>query len=289
MCDKCDSVTTHAKDGRCQPCRMAKHVAAGRTGVRYCTVCEIDTDHSKAGLCKKCIRAKSLCECGKILKQCKDHFPDDKKLKSKHWCVVCLDKLLSPPRIRDGIRACAECDSTVPKRIEIILRPKFEKLIGPAHMFDKMIGGEGCGADKTWTRPDMLWLTCDDDFANMRIVVIECDEQSHADEDASCHAARMSKQHEALQSAARQEYGAADVPVVFLRYNPDSYDLGRVSGEDRISAVSAEARRILFEGGWVDFAPHCPHVAYFYYHSKGRKHIDHMLAHPDSAIVYKQV
>jgi hypothetical protein len=203
MCGGCGVETNHYKSGECVPCQKAMKAAVDRRGIRHCETCGVETERTKCGQCKPCHAASMLCPCGKQRYYCKDHCTDEEKRLSKQWCIVCLDKRLSPQRIRDSMRTCAECDPTVPQRIELVLRPKFEALLGPAHLFDKQIGGKGCGADKTWTRPDMLWLTCDDDFANMRIVVIECDENSHCDEEASCHAARMSKQHEALQVGRR--------------------------------------------------------------------------------------
>jgi len=78
--------------------------------------------------------------------------------------------------------------------------------------------------------------------------------------------------------------------VLFLRYNPDAYDgETRVSGERRIETVAAEARRFLFDGGWRDFSPLCPNVAYYYYHSRGRKHIEYMRARGDAVNVYAVV
>lgn len=203
FCDKCEATTHHYATGGCSDCFRRYDSQRDFSGMAPCDVCKTDTDHNKRGKCKPCERNEQLCVHGIRTHSCHHCLTPEQLLRSGRWCVNCLSKWLSPARRNAGMQMCAECDPNVPERIELVLRPKFEELIGPAHLFDQKIGGKGCGSDDKWTKPDMLWLTCDDDFANMRIVVIECDEDSHVYRESSCEAARMSKQHEALQVGRR--------------------------------------------------------------------------------------
>ena len=126
----------------------------------------------------------------------------------------------------------------------------------------------------------MAWLSKDDDCC--RILVIEIDEHSHDDRDSSCEARRLSEQFIALQTAVGV---GATVPILFLRYNPDAYDGGRVSGEDRLAQVAAVGRRFLYEGGWREINVLLPAVKFMFYHSSAQKHIDYLRERPDAVAV----
>lgn len=61
---------------------------------------------------------------------------------------------------------------------------------------------------------------------------------------------------------------------MLLRFNPDAYDGRRTIVEQRIQMLAADINRV-------------PHVGFYYYHSKARKHVDAALAANDSIIVFK--
>lgn len=284
-CDKCGYETerglTRLRD--CLECR--RHI--DKSGFFMCLKCNIETKHDKRAGCSVCIKNnRTMCLHGRRRDQCYYCHTVEEIQRLRTFCRVCCAKRMSNQRRRAGVTMCAECDPSSPTRIELILRPKFVEILGPYNIADEFLGtGGGCGNEKSTNKPDLLWLTCDDGFENIRALVIEVDEDSHSDRDVTCEAKRISQQFVYIQSAASQQYGSADVRVLFLRYNPDAYDGPRTSGEDRIKNVAAVGDAFLHGDTWRVISPLAPHLMYFYYHSRGQKHIDHMRNNPDACVV----
>lgn len=245
-------------------------------------ICEHGKNRSH---CREC-GGSSFCEHGKNRHHCKECVPEDKKRSSSEWCVVCTDKRLSPQRILAGMQMCAECDPTIPDRIEILLRPQIKAAmegLEPTMMDDAHLGGNGC--DAKLRRPDWLWERYDEGGANHRIVSLEIDEHSHEHRDPSCDAAKVCDEMVALKTLRGEE-----TRFIVVRFNPHEYDgVVYVSLDDRIKVVGALCLRLL-DSQWKECSSLAPTVFYCYYHSKGMKHIEYMQARPDAAtvVVYKQ-
>jgi hypothetical protein len=249
------------------------------------------THKKPRALCKEeeCHGGTSLCE---KHKRTRTHCPEcttmQERLNTVRFCVVCADKRVSLNRRRDGLRTCAECDPTVPRRTELVIRPLLVERVGRATTIadDAWLGGAGC--DVTKRRPDLLFLSASEypKMISKQLVLvdgcavfIEIDEDSHEHRLSACEAAKLCDEMTAIQKLCGDQ-----TRCIFLRLNPDAYDKERVSLEDRIAFVGDVAHNLL-EGGWRDpvFAnPAVPHVSFFFYHSKGQHHIDHIRANPDA-------
>jgi len=110
--------------------------------------------------------------------------------------------------------------------------------------------------------PDLTWQLPD------RWVVVEIDEDSHTDRASSCELRRISD----LTEAVHRTMGEI-VPVLIVRFNPDAWDGGRASLEERTEALARCVHRLLTEE-LGEYTQPIPYVWYMYYHSKGQSHID---------------
>ena len=185
---------------------------------------------------------------------------------------------MSGPRRRAGIQMCAECDASVPQRIEHVIRPKLLGAVGyaPFAIDDVHFGGRGCiGSEESKTaRPDIGW-------AESKLVVFgEIDEDGgHPHNPPECELGRMWT----VTSSVKQLLGE-DTLVYFVRMNPDSCDAGRFPLSVRIAEMGNIIKRTL-EMNDVDRSAlnvHIPHVTYMYYHSRALHQIDAALAKPDA-------
>jgi hypothetical protein len=162
--------------------------------------------------------------------------------------------------MRCGIVMCAECDPCVPQRIEKIVVPLLISQTHPPSALDDVhFGGIGC--DAAPRRPDTLWLGQD------RVVSLEIDERSHEDRITSCELAKMHDQFVAWQALV------GCVPVFYVRFNPDAFDGGIVSLEERIRVAARRVNELLTMDV-AAFTTLVPHVEFLYYHSNAKPHID---------------
>ena len=166
---------------------------------------------------------------------------------------------------------CAGCDPRVPQRTEKIVVPLLLAQVDhPASaQDDTMYGGYGCDAARR--RPDVLWLGID------RVVSLEVDEHSHQERSTSCELGKMHDQFVAWQTLM------GCVPVFYVRFNPDEFDGGHISLDDRVRAVARRVNELLTMDV-SGFTQLIPHVEFFYYHSKSRHHMDGVRGAPDSFV-----
>ena len=210
-------------------------------------------------------------------------------LASNTFCHGCTSKILSKQRQRAGLHLCAECDPRVPNRIEVVLRPLIAAAVGfPASiMDDAMLGGASTGCDAGARRPDWGW------FARDRAIFLEVDEGGgHPDRLAECEMAKMWDQTHAVRKLL-----GAEVPVFFVRFNPDAWDGGRAGIDERVDAVAQVVRALLgadasasspaLRGAWGAPEEACllPQVKYMFYHSACEFQITATRAKPDSFFV----
>ena len=281
-------------------------------GGSLCTKHKIERSRCKD---PECNGGGAFCDHDIFYHDCKQCVPIEKRLKSGKFCVMCTDKRLSLQRRRAGIKMCATCDPNVPDRIEHIVKPLFVDAIGmePTIADDATLGGKGCG-DITLHRPDMLFVRANEqpacfsttttttttsssasgsvairsigaaplELVGGRIVCLEIDENGgHPDYEPSCDAGKISNQVMALHKLC-----GASTRIFFIRFNPDEFDGGRVSLDERIAHVGAHCKWLL-EDGWRQFEPEAPHVAFYYYHSKCAKHIDYIRANPNAFHMFR--
>ena len=187
------------------------------------------------------------------------------------FCHGCCDTRLSPLRKRNKITVCAKCDPRVPQRIEKIVVPLLLAQIDHpvSAQDDTTYGGNGCDAVKR--RPDLLWLGLD------RVVSLEVDEHSHKDRSTSCELGKMHDQFVAWQTLI------GCVPVFYVRFNPDEFDGGRISLDDRVCAVARRVNELLTMDV-SECSSLVPHVEFHYYHSSAQHHMDGVRGAPDSFI-----
>ena len=113
-------------------------------------------------------------------------------------------------------------------------------------------------------RPDLVWIV-----PGKVAVVVEIDEDSHFGRDTSCELRKISEQSEAIQMME----GCECIPVYTIRVNPDAYDGGNVSREDRAERV-AEILSDIIHGDHEYEQNGFMKVIFCYYHSKSQHHID---------------
>jgi len=112
-------------------------------------------------------------------------------------------------------------------------------------------------------RPDLLWI-----YPGKVAVVVEIDEDSHSNRESSCELRKISEQNEAIQLIE----GCEGIPVYTIRVNPDSYDGGRVSMQERAERVAEILRDLIFER---EHDQNCfMGVIFCFYHSKSQHHIN---------------
>ena len=74
--------------------------------------------------------------------------------------------------------------------------------------------------------------------------------------------------------------GEEEIPIWFLRFNPDEYDKGKISLDERIEVLSKRINELL-ELDVTGICPLRPIVEYYYYHTKGEHHIKAVIDNPD--------
>jgi len=230
-----------------------------RTQCKECGGSGICEHGRRRSRCKDC-GGSEVCEHGRQRRSCTE-CPH--KTIPSSICKVCLTTLLSPKRIKKGI--CAGCDSEVPERTEKTFGNAIIEAFGypPNARDETMASGSSCRGISN-RRPDLLWI-----YPGKVAVVVEIDEDSHFDRESSCELTKLSEQNESIQLSE----GCECIPVYTIRVNPDAYDGGRVSKEERAEKVAEILEDILHgdheyeQNGYMK-------VIFCYYHSKSRKHVD---------------
>ena len=209
---------------------------------------------------------------------------------SKRWCSICCNKMIGGNRLRAGIRICAECDATVPDRIEVQLRPKLVELVGfePSALDDTLFGTDPkmCDVVKR-RRPDFLWQY-------KRVVIcVECDEKGgHSDLNYTpeCDGGWMTDMTVALTELHQRQFGKAPY-IFFLRFNPDERHRKqtRVDLDQRLKVVADRVNEIRALKDFKGLRRGVPMVEYYYYHSKCTQMISYTRDRPDAFRVLKVV
>ena len=185
----------------------------------------------------------------------------------KGMCTCC--RVVQVCRAQREIGICAGCSramNEIPQRIEKIFGDMIIDFIGhPPNLTDKTVAtGESCreeGLDNR--RPDLVYVNHETGSA----VVIEIDEDSHANRDVSCELRKVSEQTLAIQKLD----GLENCSVFTIRVNPDKYDGGSIERRDRARAVSKFTKESLNTKS--DRVGH-HEIRFMYYHSKAIKYIN---------------
>jgi len=177
--------------------------------------------------------------------------------------------MLSHQRIRAGIRVCAECDPTVPPRLEKIVVPMFIERIGfpPSTMDDILIGGKQC--DTNIRRPDTCWIS------HNRIVFLEIDEHGHCDREPSCEVAKVIDQTLSVQKIYN------DATVAHFRFNPSEFDRC-MNLESRVARCALDIQIFLNSAG--EWSSSNPYLFYYFYPQKAHHQIEYVLQEAADAI-----
>ncbi len=265
-CIKCDGsqICEHKKRrSDCSDCggsQICEHKKR-RSDCADCGGSQICEHKRLRSQCIDCGGSK-ICEHKRLRWQCKECLNSDAMIHSGKWCIACLSTRLSPARIRAGVKICAQCDPTVPDRIEKVALPMFVAAIGfpPSAADDTIIGGTACDTDRR--RPDTCWIT------PKRIAILETDESGHVDRLPSCEIAKVIDQTISVQQA----YPGAI--VAHFRFNPLEFDNRRVSLDDRVARVANDVRLFLNAQDAYPWRAEVPYVLYYYYPQKAYFHID---------------
>lgn len=255
---------------------QCKFTTCGGTGTAFCACGE------RKEMCsgKDCgATGNALCPCGHKKYTCKNCLSLEQLMAHPKFCIVCLEKQLSWPRQRAKVRTCSTCDPVGKIRTEIVIRPMIKAALGGLEatiLDDSILGGSQC--DTTRRRPDALYERCDENGVNWRTAMIETDEHSHIDRQASCEGSKV-----ADTAISYQAIRGVTSKVRFFRLNPDEYE-GNVSLENRIAKLCSDVLDYL-DGGWKNQNSIAPHVSYYYYSQKGQYHIEYMSKQTESVTI----
>jgi len=258
---KHDRRKSHCKD--CEGSNICKH-GRQKNVCKECGGSSICKHGRQKNVCKECGGSK-ICEHDKNKFSCSECLSFQTIVSSKKWCKICFKKQLSHARIRSGIVTCAECDPTVPDRIEHIIGDKIIDIIGypPFAADDTLFGGSLCGEkDEKQRRPDLAWCI---DYGRV-VVVCEVDEKGgHPNEIIECELGRIWTLTDAFKKLMGEQ-----TQVFFIRINPDEFDGGIVSLDERVEIVSDRIQWLLeMEDDELEqFDKSIPHIGYYFYHSK---------------------
>ena len=293
-CKECggSDICKHGKyRSRCKECggaSMCEHERR-RSDCKECggaIFCPHGRERSK---CKEC-GGSQICEHGKRRSRCKECVTVEKMQESKIWCTVCCNKLICSNRIRAGVTMCAECDATVPNRIEVQLRPKLVEMVGfePSALDDTLFGTDPkmCDVVKR-RRPDFLWQS------EQVVICVECDEKGghgSLNYTPECDGGWMTDMTVALTELHQKQFGKAPY-IFFLRFNPDERDAtrARVDRDQRLRVVADRVNEIRSLKEFKGLRRGVPMVEYYYYHSKCIHMIAYTRDRPDAFRVIKVV
>ena len=275
-CRECggSEICPHGKHhSMCRECGGAKFCRHGR----------------RRSICKEC-KGSEICPHERRRSECKECVTVEKMQQSNRWCSICCNKILRGNRYRAGMTMCAECDKTVPDRIEVQLRSKLVAMVGfePSALDDTLFGTDPkvCDVVKR-RRPDFLWQS-------KRVVIcVECDEKGghgYLNYTPECDGGWMTDMTVALSALHEKQFGKAPF-IFFLRFNPDERDgkRVRVDLDQRLKVVADRVNEIRALKDFKGLRRGVPMVEYYYYHSKCQQMIAYTKAHPNAFRVLKVV
>jgi len=185
-------------------------------------------------------------------------------------CVGCAQKTLGRKRIQSGI--CATCETERPPRTEVTFGNMIIAEVGhEPNIIDKSLAHDTACKGIEKRRPDLLWVV-----KGSVAVVVEIDEDSHKEREASCELSKVSEQNYAIQIMD------ANIPVYTIRVNPDAYDKRRVNVIERARVVGRIVRKLL--AGTYDRNAYAK-VLFCYYHSHSAHLIDAHKLHWDCEVI----
>jgi hypothetical protein len=284
----CEHGKRHELCKECGGSQICEH-GRQRYACRECGGSQICPHQKIRSSCKEC-GGSQICPHGKRRSVCKECVTVDKMQQSKHWCSICCNKTISKKRYRAGMTMCAECDSTVPDRIEVQLRPKLVEMVGfePSALDDTLFGTDSAMCDVVKRRrPDFLWQS-------KRVVIcVECDEKGghgSLNYTPECDGGWMTDMTVALTELHQRQFGKAPY-IFFLRFNPDERHRKqtRVDRDQRLKVVADRVNEIRALKDFKGLRRGVPMVEYYYYHSKCTQMIAYTRDHPDAFCVLKVV
>jgi hypothetical protein len=157
---------------------------------------------------------------------CTAHYPNDSALDDSM-------KVCQVHELGKGTFVCADCKTRSHKKEWTVVCELQRKINLKPLSLDRRIDTAADSACRTARRPDVLYVTLS------RIVLVEIDENQHADRDSSCECSRLSE----LANAFASSFGI--LPVVVIRYNPDKFTIGC---RDAAAAVTVGRKRAREEG-----------------------------------------
>ena len=282
-CRVCDvkSYCSHGRKERlCVECKGAGICDHGviRYTCRPCGGHGICSHGRIAYTCRPCGGA-GVCQHDRLRHACKDCLTVEQMLRSKRWCVVCLNTALGSNRTRFGGMVCAKCDPAVLPRIEHVVRDQLAmaylsqhgvSMPPPSIADDQHLATQKvqCATDHS-RRPDLVWASAD------RIIHLEIDENSHGGNPVPCELAKLDESNHGVSGPHRT--------TLFIRFNPDVSPCGTPLS-DRIARLATILQRC-FSDTAVTSPALCPmraNVMYLYYGSGGEKHRSAAIQHPAS-------
>ena len=154
----------------------------------------------------------------------------------------------------------------------------------------KVVKGKSRECDTSTNRfPDCLYILRDEHGHAVLVISIEVDEHSHGDREPTCESAKIDDSNVAVQQLLLKEFappdkpcrdGAAMVPFVVIKVNPNAYDGPLTNLADRVQAVADLVNWYVRMPATERAAlPTCgPIVHVMYYHSKkGAKNLAHLV------------
>jgi hypothetical protein len=294
VCKECDgsSICPHGRvRNECKECGGSRICPHGRkrNECKECGGSRICPHGRKRTGCKEC-DGSQICPHKRIRSECKECVTVEKMQESKRWCSICCNKRIGNSRIRAGMTMCAECDKTVPDRIEVQLRPKLVEMVGfePSALDDTLFGTDSAMCDVVKRRrPDFLWQS-------KRVVIcVECDEKGghgSLNYTPECDGGWMTDMTVALTELHQRQFGKAPF-IFFLRFNPDERHRKqtRVDLDQRLKVVADRVNEIRALKDFKGLRRGVPMVEYYYYHSKCMQMIAYTRDRPDAFRVLKVV
>jgi hypothetical protein len=274
--DACTQEAIASKQGG-EATKCTKH-GGGRTfstGPNFCSLCngqQIDPKRQLRtggnGLCSTCEKHRNA--------QARANGSDAPPAKCQRWEDHCFEQLLPLITYADGAP------------------------FPPDQLDARKGGGLGTGkgvkrrreCDTTTNRfPDSLWVLRDEDSRARLVAIVEVDEGSHGSIKPTCESGKIDDEFQSVQARLANEgaahgavarHDAQMVPIVFVKFNPNTYDgAKRVKLDDRIAAVAELVNGYLHRSPTklAELPTNAPIVHVLYYHSKeGAKNLAHFAA-----------
>jgi hypothetical protein len=228
---------------RCTKCGSGGKLCEHKHRINNCMTCL--RENQKNGVESQYLSIKSeVCPCGKARKHCSKTSCHG----GSHLCVTC--KLTVTRTKQTDCSVCRrfkngkEPMKKKERALKSFLDTHIEKGVIPNYtLYDKVIEP---GLEKSLygsNRPDFLWKLFD------RWVVVECDELQHRGHSYSCE-----KRRELEISNC-----CGELPIVFIRYNPDTFSTGskssRVKAFDESVAKRHEAVLTTLKNAFAEVNP----------------------------------